>query len=134
LIPEAAQLVIQAGAMAESGQVFVLDMGEPIKILTLARTMIELAGLTIKSIENTDGDIEISFIGLKEGEKLFEELEIGNDLVPTSNSRILVAREFYLPWKEIEKHLSFLQDTANASTYKETLFRLQEIAHMRDAS
>jgi FlaA1/EpsC-like NDP-sugar epimerase len=96
LIPEAAQLVIQAGAMAKGGEVFVLDMGEPIKIMTLAKTMIELAGLTIKSMTNPDGDIEIKISGLKDGEKLYEELQIGSDVFSTSHPRICQTREVYL--------------------------------------
>jgi FlaA1/EpsC-like NDP-sugar epimerase len=96
LIPEAAQLVIQAGAMAEGGEVYVLDMGEPIKILDLAETMVELAGLSVKSSSNPDGDIEIVFSGLKPGEKLFEELQIGNDITSTAHPRVMKSREFML--------------------------------------
>jgi FlaA1/EpsC-like NDP-sugar epimerase len=103
LIPEAAQLVIQSSAMATGGDVFVLDMGEPIRIQQLAETMIELAGLTRKTPENPEGDIEIVFSGLKDGEKLYEELEIGEDLTPTGNPRIMRAREFYLPLADLRK-------------------------------
>lgn len=131
LIPEAAQLVIQAGAMAESGQVFVLDMGEPIKILTLAETMIELAGLTVRNAENPDGDIEISFVGLKDGEKLFEELEIGNDLAPTQNKRIMTAREFFLPMREISSDIEGLADLEGSEVLEKVLSRMLTLAHMR---
>lgn len=93
LIPEAAQLVIQAGAMAQGGDVFVLDMGEPIKIVDLARTMIEMSGLALKSQDTPDGDIEISFVGLRPGEKLYEELLIGDNTFPTPHPRILGANE-----------------------------------------
>lgn len=93
LIPEAAQLVIQAGAMAQGGDVFVLDMGEPVKIVDLARTMIEMSGLVVKDAERPDGDIEISFIGLRPGEKLYEELLIGDNTFPTDHPRILGANE-----------------------------------------
>lgn len=93
LIPEAAQLIIQAGAMAEGGDVFVLDMGEPIKILDLARTMIEMCGLVVKDEESPDGDIEIKFVGLRPGEKLYEELLIGANTFPTAHPRILGASE-----------------------------------------
>jgi FlaA1/EpsC-like NDP-sugar epimerase len=106
LISEAAQLVVQASAMATGGDVFVLDMGEPIRITQMAETMIELAGFSRKSKENPDGEIEIVFTGLKEGEKLFEELEIGSNLTPTGNPRIMRAREFFLPRDELHKRAS----------------------------
>ncbi|TFW05965.1 glycosyltransferase [Oxalobacteraceae bacterium OM1] len=93
LIPEAAQLVIQAGAMAKGGDLFVLDMGDPVRILDLARTMLQMAGLREKDQQNPDGDIEIRFIGLRPGEKLYEELLIGENTFPTSHPRILGARE-----------------------------------------
>src|SRR5438094_7659722 len=83
-IPEAAQLVIQAGAMANGGDVFVLDMGEPVKIVDLARSMIELSGLRIRE-DNNDGDIAIEYVGLRPGEKLYEELLIGNDPSPSAH-------------------------------------------------
>ena len=92
IIPEAAQLVIQAGAMAKGGDVFILDMGQPIKILDLARRMIELSGLTVKDAQNPDGDIEIEISGLRPGEKLYEELLIGENPQHTSHPRILRAR------------------------------------------
>jgi FlaA1/EpsC-like NDP-sugar epimerase len=103
LIPEAAQLVIQAGAMAEGGEVFVLDMGEPVKIMELAETMVELAGLTLKTPDAPDGDIEIRITGLQAGEKLYEELQIGNDISKTSHDRIMRAQEFYVGRKEIAR-------------------------------
>lgn len=93
LIPEAAQLVIQAGAMARGGEVFVLDMGEPVRIADLARTMIRLSGLSERTKDNPAGDIEISFIGLRPGEKLYEELLIGDDPAPSGHPRIMCARE-----------------------------------------
>ncbi|WP_373889311.1 UDP-N-acetylglucosamine 4,6-dehydratase family protein [Massilia sp. TS11] len=93
LIPEAAQLVIQAGAMAEGGEVFVLDMGEPVRIVDLARRMIALCGLRERTPEQPDGDIAIRFIGLAPGEKLYEELLTANEAVPSSHPRILRARE-----------------------------------------
>jgi FlaA1/EpsC-like NDP-sugar epimerase len=97
-IPEAAQLVIQAGAMAEGGEVYVLDMGEPVQIYDLARTMINLSGLTVRDGVNPDGDIEIREIGLRKGEKLYEELLIGNFPQPTIHPRIMQAREALLEW------------------------------------
>jgi len=100
-IPEAAQLVIQASGMAEGGEVFVLDMGEPIRIYDLARTMIHLSGLTVRDADRPDGDIEICEIGLRKGEKLFEELLIGNAPLPTKHPRIMHARETHVEWQEL---------------------------------
>jgi FlaA1/EpsC-like NDP-sugar epimerase len=108
-IPEAAQLVIQAGAMARGGDVFVLDMGEPVKIMDLARRMIALSGLTVRDELNPDGDIEIEITGLRPGEKLYEELLIGDNPQPTSHTRIMKAHEDFLPWAELEQKLSALQ-------------------------
>jgi FlaA1/EpsC-like NDP-sugar epimerase len=101
LIPEAAQLVIQAGALAAGGEVFVLDMGEPIKILSLAETMIALSGLKHKQNEEDYNDIDIVFTGLKDGEKLYEELQIGTDISPTSHPRIMRSNEFFMPSKNL---------------------------------
>ena len=108
-IPEAAQLVIQAGAMASGGEVFVLDMGEPVKIIDLARRMVELSGLKVRPSEEADGDIEFKFIGLRPGEKLYEELLIGNAPVATPHARILKATEPFLAWPALEKQLDRLQ-------------------------
>lgn len=101
-IPEAAQLVIQAGAMSEGGDVFVLDMGQPVRIFDLARTMIELSGLTVRDENNPDGDIEVKEIGLRPGEKKFEELLIGANPRKTGHPRIIKAHESYLPWADLE--------------------------------
>jgi UDP-N-acetylglucosamine 4,6-dehydratase len=109
LISEAAQLVIQAGAMANAGEVFVLDMGEAVKIVALAETMIELAGMSVKSDLNPTGDIEIVFTGLRDGEKLYEELQIGRDISNTENPRIMRSNEFYLPVDGIYKALAELE-------------------------
>jgi FlaA1/EpsC-like NDP-sugar epimerase len=102
-IPEAAQLVIQAGAMGQGGDVFVLDMGEPVKILDMARKMIRLSGLSVRDEDNPSGDIEIAFSGLRPGEKLYEELLIGDNVTPTSHSRILRANEHMLSFEATEK-------------------------------
>ncbi len=96
-VAEAAELVLQAGAMARGGEVFVLDMGQPVRIIDLARNMIELAGLTVRDQDDADGDIDIVEIGLRPGEKLYEELLIGNDPAPTRHPRILQADEKSLP-------------------------------------
>jgi FlaA1/EpsC-like NDP-sugar epimerase len=112
-IPEAAQLVLQAGAMATGGDVFVLDMGEPVKIMDLARRMVELSGLTVRDRENAGGDIEITITGLRPGEKLYEELLIGDNPTPTTHPRIMKAHEDYLPWPVLDLHLQTLRDAAD---------------------
>ncbi len=104
-IPEAAQLVIQAGAMGEGGDVFVLDMGEPIKILDMAKRLIHLSGLEVRDEDNPDGDIEIVFTGLRPGEKLFEELLIGDQDQSTSHPLIMKASEDSLSWQELSDFL-----------------------------
>lgn len=107
-IPEASQLVLQAGSMGQGGEVFVLDMGEPVKIADLARKMIHLMGLTEKTEDRPEGDIEIVFTGLRPGEKLYEELLIGDDPRGTAHPRIMMAREVSMPWNEVEQTLSRL--------------------------
>lgn len=114
-IPEASQLVIQAGAMAKGGDVFVLDMGQSVKIMDLARRMIELSGLTVKDERNPDGDIEIEITGLRPGEKLYEELLIGDNPKPTSHSRIMKAHEEFIPWVELEARLRSLEMALNVN-------------------
>ncbi len=111
-IPEAAQLVIQAGAMGEGGDVFVLDMGEPVKIYDLARKMVHLTGLEIKNKQNPQGDIEIKITGLRPGEKLYEELLIGEDEKPTRHPRIKAANEVCLNWTDMQALLSELSEAA----------------------
>lgn len=108
-IPEAAQLVIQAGAMARGGDVFVLDMGQPVKIIDLARRMIELSGLEPRDEDNPDGDIAIEITGLRPGEKLYEELLIGDNPEPTTHPRIMKAHEDFLAWPALEQRLLALQ-------------------------
>jgi FlaA1/EpsC-like NDP-sugar epimerase len=107
-ISEAAQLVIQAAAMANGGDVFVLDMGQPVKILNLATRMVELSGLTVLDSNNPTGDIEIQVTGLRPGEKLYEELLIGDNPLPTRHPRIMKAHEEFLPWDELESKLNIL--------------------------
>jgi FlaA1/EpsC-like NDP-sugar epimerase len=108
-IPEAAQLVIQAGAMGKGGDVFVLDMGEPVRIADLARRMVHLMGLVVKDQQHPDGDIEIAFSGLRPGEKLYEELLIGENVRHTAHQRIMAADEMSLSWKEITELLRQLE-------------------------
>jgi FlaA1/EpsC-like NDP-sugar epimerase len=105
-IPEAAQLVIQAGAMGGAGEVFLLDMGKPVKIVDLARKMIQLSGLEVRDDNNPDGDIEIAFTGLRPAEKLYEELLITGNAVGTNHPRIWKAREHGSSWEEVEAALN----------------------------
>jgi FlaA1/EpsC-like NDP-sugar epimerase len=107
-IPEAAQLVIQAGAMAKGGDVFVLDMGRPVLIDDLARRMINLMGLTVRDAGNPDGDIEITYTGLRTAEKLFEELLIGSNITGTDHPMIMRAMEHSLPWERMQQLLNEL--------------------------
>ena len=108
-IPEAVQLILQAGAMGEGGDVFVLDMGDPVRIADMARNMIRLSGRTIREAANPNGEIEIVFTGMRPGEKLFEELVIGSELMPTRHAGILRAREAFTPWELFERHLQQLE-------------------------
>lgn len=124
-IPEASQLVIQAGAMAKGGEVFVLDMGQPVKIVDLARRMIELSGLSVRDEERPDGDIEIEMTGLRPGEKLYEELLIGDNPMPTSHPRIMKANEDLLGWGELQGALNSL-DKALSVNDVTTVRRMME--------
>ncbi len=114
-IPEAAQLVIQAGAMAMGGEVFVLDMGEPVRIIDLARRMVELSGLSVKDEQHVDGDIEFCVTGLRPGEKLYEELLIGDDPEPTVHARIMKAHEAFVSWEEMQGALLELDAALQAN-------------------
>jgi FlaA1/EpsC-like NDP-sugar epimerase len=107
-IQEAAELVIQAGSMAEGGDVFVLDMGEPVKILDLAKRLIKLTGMSVRNEQNPDGDIEISITGLRPGEKLYEELLVGEDVLGTTHPRIMRAIDQFIPFGEFEKSIGQL--------------------------
>ena len=111
-IPEAAQLVIQAGSMARGGDVFVLDMGDPVKILDLANRMINLMGMTVRDAENPEGDIEIEFVGLRPAEKLYEELLIGSNVSGTDHSRIMRADEDCLPKEVLSELLDQLKQAS----------------------
>lgn len=118
-IPEAAQLVIQAGAMGKGGDVFVLDMGEPVKIVDLARNLVRLSGLEIKSENNPYGDIELKFTGLRYGEKLFEELLIGENVKTTEHHLIMTAQEEYLPLDKYQSLLDNLDFACNQYDYQQ---------------
>lgn len=117
-IPEAAELVIQAGSLGLGGDVFVLDMGKPVKIVDLATKMIQLSGLTIRNEQNPSGDIAIQFTGLRPGEKLYEELLIGDNVVGTEHPMIMRANEEMLPWNEIQVLLSELSAAIKADDYE----------------
>jgi FlaA1/EpsC-like NDP-sugar epimerase len=120
-IPEASQLVLQAGSMGLGGEVFVLDMGEPVKIADLARKMIHLMGLMEKTDDHPDGDIQIIFSGLRPGEKLYEELLIGDNPQGTAHPRIMMAREVSMPWDEVEQTLNRLMRASHDFDCKEIL-------------
>nr|WP_315463769.1 nucleoside-diphosphate sugar epimerase/dehydratase [uncultured Rhodoferax sp.] len=111
-IPEAAQLVLQAGAMGRGGDVFVLDMGQPVRIMDLARRMIQLSGLSVRDADHPDGDIEIAVTGLRTGEKLYEELLIGDNPQPTEHPRIMKAHEPFLTWEQLQPELDGLYAAA----------------------
>lgn len=110
LIPEAAQLVIQAGAMAQGGEVFLLNMGEPVRIVDLARSVVALSGLTVRDDDNPEGDIEIHEVGLRPGEKLYEELLIESGSQPSDHPLIMKAVESHLPWNELQRALASLEE------------------------
>lgn len=114
-IPEAAQLVLQAGAMGRGGDVFVLDMGQPVKIMDLARRMVQLSGLSVRDADHPTGDIEIAVTGLRVGEKLYEELLIGDNPQPTAHPRIMKAHEPFMPWAVLQQELQELLQAANAN-------------------
>jgi FlaA1/EpsC-like NDP-sugar epimerase len=120
-IPEATQLVMQAGAMGGNGEVFLLDMGEPVKILELAKRMVELSGLKVKNANNS-GDIEIKITGLRPGEKLYEELLIGEHPIPTDHPEIFMGMEDFLPAQElktlIEKLIAVCKEGKSDQAFK----------------
>jgi FlaA1/EpsC-like NDP-sugar epimerase len=113
-IPEAAQLVLQAGAMAVGGDVFVLDMGEPVKIMDLARRIVNLSGMTVRDGQNPGGDIEIAIAGLRPGEKLYEELLIGDNPERTAHPRIMKAHEPFVPWPQLQAELQSFEADARS--------------------
>ncbi|QBF29137.1 polysaccharide biosynthesis protein [Pseudomonas tructae] len=125
-IPEAAQLVIQAGSMGVGGDVFVLDMGEPVKIVELAEKMIHLSGLSVRSEKNPHGDLAIEFTGLRPGEKLYEELLIGDNVVATQHPMIMRANEDLLPWPFLKGKLSELLDALEKDDYARVRQLLRE--------
>jgi FlaA1/EpsC-like NDP-sugar epimerase len=132
-IPEAAQLVIQAAGMAKGGEVFVLDMGKSVKILDLAETMVRLSGLTVRGENNPDGDIDIVEVGLRPGEKLYEELIIGSDPQTTQHARIMKAHESCLPADALDELIASLTDCRDPKAAIALLKALvPEFMHERD--
>jgi FlaA1/EpsC-like NDP-sugar epimerase len=126
-IPEAAQLVIQAGSMGRGGDVFVLDMGEPVKIIDLAEKLIRLSGSSVRSEKNPHGEISIEFSGLRPGEKLYEELLIGDEgVTPTDHPMIMRANEEYLPWDELKGVIQQLLEAIRQDDYNRVRQLLRE--------
>lgn len=125
-IPEAAELVIQAGAMGEGGDVFVLDMGEPIRIVELAKRMIHLSGFVEKGEDHPEGDIEITYTGLRPGEKLYEELLIGDNVSDTQHQRIMRAQEKVIVWEELTVILSELDKANEKDDYQSVRLLLED--------
>lgn len=123
-IPEAAQLVIQAGSMGVGGEVYVLDMGQPVRIIDLAKRMIHLSGLEVRDEEHPDGDIAIEIVGLRPGEKLYEELLIGENVEGTTHPLIMRAYEHEVPWAVLEEHLAQLDLACKAFDYQKVLHLL----------
>tara|TARA_B100000795_G_C22697884_1_gene398367 strand:- start:421 stop:1035 length:615 start_codon:yes stop_codon:yes gene_type:complete len=126
-IPEAVQLVIQAGAMGQGGDVFVLDMGKPVKIYDLAVKMIQLSGLQVLDKSHPDGDIEIIFTGLRPGEKLYEELLVGGNVVSTENKLIMRATEEMIEWKKLKPMLDDLETESTNNDLKKIRWLLMKI-------
>lgn len=133
-IPEAAQLVMQASAIAEGGDVFVLDMGEPVRILDLAKTMVRLSGRRLKSETGRDGDIDIHIEGLRPGEKMYEELFITDSHKPTIVHKVFTASEDYLAWDELVEELDYLSELHKGGKTQELRQRLLDIAFLRVGS
>nr|WP_298414804.1 nucleoside-diphosphate sugar epimerase/dehydratase [uncultured Halomonas sp.] len=134
-IPEAAQLVIQAGAMGHGGDVFVLNMGDPVRISDLAKHMVRLSGLEVMDADSPHGDIELVYTGLRPGEKLFEELLIGDEVIETAHPRIMTAKENYWVWNRLEKYLQRLHEAAAKVQHddiRELLLEAPAAYHPRD--
>ena len=126
-IPEAAQLVIQAGAMAKGSDVFILDMGQPVKIKDLIKRIVNLSGLSIRDENNLEGDIKVEIIGLRPGEKLYEELLIGDNPEPTAHPKIKKSKDNFVNWNKLEPELNKLENYLKQNKVKETLEILQKL-------
>ena len=126
-IEEAAELVIQAGAMSEGGDVFLLDMGEPVKIYDLAIKMIQFSGLQLKDKDNPDGDIEIKITGLRPGEKLYEELLIEDNSLPTKHPKIFKAQENFIRWDQLKMEIQSLENYIDKNDVKNIFIILKRL-------
>ena len=126
-IPEAAQLVIQAGSMGQGGDVFVLDMGQPVKIAELAEKLIHLSGLSVRSEKCPHGDIAIDYTGLRPGEKLYEELLIGDNVSATEHPMIMRANEEHLDWDVLKDRLAKLLKAVENDDYPQVRQLLREV-------
>jgi len=126
-MPEAAQLVIQAGSMGQGGEVYVLDMGKPVKIIDLERRMVRLSGLELRDEAHPDGDIAIEIVGLRPGEKLYEELLIGENAEGTSRPLIMRAYEHELPWAVLTEHLARLDEASQDFDFEKVLGVLESL-------
>ena len=126
-ITEAAQLVIQAGALGKGGDVFVLDMGDPIKIYDLALRMIELSGFTLKNSSNLNGDIEIKITGLRPGEKLYEELLLSKNPIKTTHPKIYRSKEPYILYEELVKEIDLLKVFIEDNDLEKILITLKKL-------
>jgi FlaA1/EpsC-like NDP-sugar epimerase len=126
-IPEAVQLVLQAGSMGSGGDLFVLDMGEPVRIVDLAEKMIRLSGLTVRGDKNPEGDIAIEFMGLRPGEKLYEELLVGDNVVGTHHPMIMRAEECFMEWAKLEKLIATLNFACHNFDYQSVRAILCEV-------
>ena len=126
-IPEAAQLVLQSSLLSEGGEVFLLDMGAPIRIIDLARKLIKLNSLTEKNLDNPDGDIEIKIKGLRPGEKLFEEMLISDNAEPSGHPQIFKAHEEFINAKELWPEIELLKQILNKNNIEESLNILKRI-------
>ena len=131
-IKEAAQLVIQAGSMGQAGDIFVLDMGEQVHVLDLAKDMIRLSGMTVADENNPDGDIEIVFTGLRPGEKLYEELLIDNQAEKTQHEKIQLVKDKGLLWVEMKKYIDMLEEAINDENFEEAA-KLRDEIKLADA-
>ena len=132
-IPEASQLVLQAGGLSNGGEVFVLDMGEPVKILSLAESLIRLHGLSLRTPENPEGDVEVQFTQLRDGEKLYEELFLSNSIKNTNVSKIFLETVEYLSWKQLEVHLDKLKKSVDSEDHTSLREQVMSLAFLGQA-
>ena len=126
-IQEASELVIQAGAMAKGGEVFVLDMGEPVRIFDLAKKMIQFSGLQLRDKKNPSGDVEILITGLRPGEKLYEELLIENNSISTAHPKIFKAQDDFIEWQKLEIEIKKLEKLSLKNDLEKIIILLKKL-------